>query len=67
MTLLGKSLRMLVGKRPPALQVGALCLRPRDGKVLMITSRGGRRWTAVAALVPYAVRQKDVARIAVAD
>ena len=44
MTLLGKSLRMLVGKRPPALQVGALCLRPRDGKVLMITSRGTGRW-----------------------
>lgn len=41
---LAKSLKMLVGKRPPGLQVAALCLRPEDGKVLMITSRGTGRW-----------------------
>ncbi len=39
-------LRSLVGKRPRRLQVAALCLRD-DGaqrEVLMVTSRGKRRW-----------------------
>ncbi|MCF3973272.1 NUDIX hydrolase [Paracoccus sp. EGI L200073] len=35
---------MLIGKRPPALQVGAVCLDPATGKVLLITSRGTGRW-----------------------
>lgn len=38
------SQRMLVGKRPPALQVGALCRDCDSGRVLLITSRGTGRW-----------------------
>ena len=36
----------LLGYRPASLQVGALCLRIRDGKtqVLLITSRDTGRW-----------------------
>ncbi|NHF73601.1 NUDIX hydrolase [Paracoccus xiamenensis] len=34
----------MLGRRPPALQVGALCLHPETGKVLMVTSRGTGRW-----------------------
>lgn len=44
MSALGKSFRMLLGKRPPALQVGALCIDPQTGEVLLITSRGTGRW-----------------------
>lgn len=38
------SLGLMLGRRPPALQVGALCLDVASGKVLMITSRGTGRW-----------------------
>ncbi|MBA4490764.1 NUDIX hydrolase [Paracoccus sp. S1E-3] len=34
----------MLGRRPPALQVGALCLQPKTGRVLLITSRGTGRW-----------------------
>ena len=34
----------MLGRRPPALQVGALCLQAETGKVLMVTSRGTGRW-----------------------
>lgn len=36
----------LLGRRPPHLQVGALCLRTRSGRteVLLITSLGSGRW-----------------------
>lgn len=44
MNALRNSLRILMGKRPPALQVAALCRDPVDGKVLLITSRGTGRW-----------------------
>lgn len=44
MSALTKSMRMLLGKRPPALQVAALCLDPDTGRVLLITSRGTGRW-----------------------
>lgn len=44
MNALRRSVKMLLGKRPPALQVGALCLDPKTGKVLLITSRGTGRW-----------------------
>lgn len=44
MSTLAKSLRMLIGKRPPALQVGALCMDPQTGQVLLVTSRGTGRW-----------------------
>lgn len=44
MMSLARSLKMLVGMRPPALQVAAVCLHPDDGRVLMITSRGTGRW-----------------------
>lgn len=44
MSALGKSFGMLFGKRPPALQVGALCIDPQSRKVLLITSRGTGRW-----------------------
>lgn len=35
---------MLLGRRPISLQVAALCLDERTGKVLLITSRGTGRW-----------------------
>lgn len=38
--LLGK----ILGRRPPVLQVAALCLKPESGRVLLITSRGTGRW-----------------------
>lgn len=44
MNALRKSVRLLIGKRPPALQVGALCVDPANGNVLLITSRGTGRW-----------------------
>ncbi len=34
----------ILGRRPPALQVGALCLQADTGKVLLVTSRGTGRW-----------------------
>lgn len=34
----------ILGKRPPVMQVAALCLDPETGKVLLITSRGTKRW-----------------------
>ncbi len=34
----------LLGHRPPAMQVAALCRDPKNGKVLLITSRGTKRW-----------------------
>ncbi len=34
----------MLGRRPPALQVGALCLQPETGRVLLVTSRGTGRW-----------------------
>jgi 8-oxo-dGTP pyrophosphatase MutT (NUDIX family) len=39
-----RSLRLLFGKRPPAMQVGALCMSPEGDKVLLVTSRGTGRW-----------------------
>lgn len=44
MNALRSSLRMLIGKRPPAMQVGAVCLDPESDRVLLITSRGTGRW-----------------------
>lgn len=44
MNVLRRSLDMLIGKRPPAMQVAALCLDPQTGKVLLVTSRGTGRW-----------------------
>ncbi len=34
----------MLGRRPPALQVGALCLQAETGRVLLVTSRGTGRW-----------------------
>lgn len=44
--MLGRFVSNLLGVRPPALQVGALCLRQSDKKpeVLLVTSRGTGRW-----------------------
>lgn len=44
MTALRHSLGMLFGRRPPAMQVGALCRCVRTGDVVLITSRGTGRW-----------------------
>lgn len=44
MTRLRRGLARLLGARPPLLQVGAVCLDPATGKVLLITSRGTGRW-----------------------
>lgn len=38
------ALGRLLGSRPPALQVGALCVDPAAGKLLLITSRDTGRW-----------------------
>ena len=42
--LLRDLLGRILGRRPPALQVGALCLQAGTGKVLLVTSRGTGRW-----------------------
>ncbi|UXU75431.1 MULTISPECIES: NUDIX hydrolase [unclassified Paracoccus (in: a-proteobacteria)] len=34
----------LLGRRPPEMQVAALCRNPATGDVLLITSRGTGRW-----------------------
>lgn len=44
MNMLRRSLRMMLGRRPPALQVGAICRRPETGEMLLITSRDTGRW-----------------------
>lgn len=44
MTRLRRGLARLLGARPPLLQVGAVCLDPATGRVLLITSRGTGRW-----------------------
>ena len=44
MNALRSSLRMLRGRRPPAMQVGAICVDTDNGKVLLVTSRGTGRW-----------------------
>lgn len=44
MNRLRQQIGRLLGVRQPALQVAALCLDPPTGRVLMITSRGTRRW-----------------------
>lgn len=44
MNAIRQSLQMLFGKRPPAIQVGALCVDPATGQVLLISSRGTGRW-----------------------
>ncbi|MDM7255620.1 MAG: NUDIX hydrolase [Paracoccus sp. (in: a-proteobacteria)] len=44
----GRSLRdkivAMLGRRPPQMQVAALCIDPATQKVLLITSRGTGRW-----------------------
>lgn len=44
MNAIRQSLGLLLGRRPPALQVGAICRCPLTGDVLLITSRGTGRW-----------------------
>lgn len=44
MNAIRQSLGILMGRRPPALQVGAVCRCPRSGDVVLITSRGTGRW-----------------------
>lgn len=44
MNAIRKSLGMILGQRPPALQVGAICRKPDSSKVLLITSRDTGRW-----------------------
>ncbi|MDS9466519.1 NUDIX hydrolase [Paracoccus sp. MBLB3053] len=34
----------LMGRKPPEIQVAALCLDSSNGKVLLVTSRGTGRW-----------------------
>lgn len=41
---LRQKLGAMLGRRPPQMQVGALCIDPTAGKVLLITSRGTGRW-----------------------
>lgn len=38
------ALGRILGRTPPAMQVGALCVDPQTGQVLLITSRGTGRW-----------------------
>ena len=42
--MLRNLLGRMLGRRPPALQVGALCLQAETGSVLLVTSRGTGRW-----------------------
>ena len=42
--ILRNLLGRMLGRRPPALQVGALCVQPETGRVLLVTSRGTGRW-----------------------
>lgn len=44
MNELRNAIGRLLGRRPPVLQVAALCLDPATGRVLLITSRGTGRW-----------------------
>ena len=44
MNAIGQLLGLLIGRRPPALQVGAVCRCTRTGDVVLITSRGTGRW-----------------------
>lgn len=44
MDLFREKLGRLLGRRPAALQVAALCFQPETGKVLLVTSRGTGRW-----------------------
>lgn len=44
MNALRRSVEMMLGRRPPALQVGAICRRRDTGRVLLITSRDTGRW-----------------------
>ena len=44
MHFLRETLGRLIGRRPAALQVAALCLEKKTGRVLLITSRGTGRW-----------------------
>lgn len=41
---LRRMLGRVLGSPPPPMQVGAVCLHPSDGRVLMITSRDTGRW-----------------------
>ena len=42
--MLRNFLGRMLGRRPPAVQVGALCLQAETGSVLLVTSRGTGRW-----------------------
>jgi 8-oxo-dGTP pyrophosphatase MutT (NUDIX family) len=44
MRSLRRRLARMLGARQPLMQVGAICLDPATGAVLMITSRGTGRW-----------------------
>ncbi|WP_366938903.1 NUDIX hydrolase [uncultured Paracoccus sp.] len=44
MNAIRQSISLLMGRRPPALQVGAVCRCLKTGDVLLITSRGTGRW-----------------------
>ena len=44
MSWFGRSLDMLLGRRPVSMQVGAVCCDPVARKVLLITSRDTGRW-----------------------
>lgn len=44
MNLWRRSFQMLLGRRPAAMQVGAICSDPVTGQVLLITSRDTGRW-----------------------
>ena len=44
MNLLHRTFNMMIGRRPPQMQVAALCVHPDTANVLLITSRGTGRW-----------------------
>lgn len=44
MDLLRETIGRLIGRRPEAMQVAALCLEKKTGRVLLVTSRGTGRW-----------------------
>lgn len=44
MNAIRQSLGILMGRRPPVLQVGTICRCPATGNVILVTSRGTGRW-----------------------
>jgi len=54
-------LARLLGRRPPEMQVAALCLRETTGEVLLVTSRGTGRWIVPKGWPMKGLKDRDAA------